>query len=40
MAQEKIAGRFDLKMNLNLPMTTKIFKLSGDPLAFHMHKNR
>ena len=27
-------------MNEHLPMSTKIGKLSGDPLAFHLHKNR
>ena len=39
-AKEKFRGRFNLKMNDHLPMTVKIGKLSGDPLAFHMHKNR
>lgn len=37
---EKFKGRFNLKMNSQLPMSVKIRKLSGDPLAFHMHKNR
>jgi len=39
-AKEKFRGRFNLKMNDHLPMSLKITKLSGEPLAFHMHKNR
>jgi hypothetical protein len=37
---EKLKGRFDLRINSELPMPKKINKLSIDPLAFHLHKNR
>jgi hypothetical protein len=37
---EKLKGRFDLRINSHLSMPKKINKLSIDPLAFHLHKNR
>ncbi len=37
---EKLKGRFDLRINSQLKMPSKINKLAIDPLAFHLHKNR
>lgn len=38
--QEKLKGRFDLKINSKLPMETKISMFSNDHVIFHLHKNR
>ena len=40
MIQEKLKGRFDVKVNYNLPMELKIDKFLYEPIAFHLHKNR
>lgn len=40
MIQEKFKGRFDVKINFNLPMELKIDKFLNEPIAFHLHKNR
>lgn len=40
MTQEKLKGRFDLLINPDLPMETKIKKFLNEPIAFHLHKNR
>lgn len=40
LAKEMFCGRFDVQINEILPLNTKVVQLSGDPLAFHMHKNR
>lgn len=40
MIQEKFKGRFDVKLNFNLPMELKISKFLNEPIAFHLHKNR
>ena len=40
MIQEKLKGRFDVKVNYNLPMELKIDKFLNEPIAFHLHKNR
>lgn len=37
---EKLKGRFDLRLNHNLPMDTKINMFSNEDVIFHLHKNR
>jgi hypothetical protein len=37
---EKLKGRFDLRLNPNLPMGTKIYMFSNEDVIFHLHKNR
>ena len=37
---EKLKGRFDLKLNQNLSMDTKINMFSNEGVIFHLHKNR
>ena len=37
---EKMKGRFDIVFNQDLPLKTKINKYVGEPLVFHLHKNR
>ena len=38
--QEKLKGRFNLRLNHGLPMAKKIEKYANEPVAFHLHKNR
>jgi len=37
---EKLKGRFDLRLNPQLPMGTKINMFSNEDVIFHLHKNR
>jgi hypothetical protein len=37
---EMMKGRFNLKINHNLPMAKKIEKYANEEVAFHLHKNR
>lgn len=38
--QEKLKGRFDLKINHGLRMSKKIEMYANEDVAFHLHKNR
>ena len=35
---EKLKGRFMLRIQQKLPMPKKIVQLANDPVAFHLHK--
>lgn len=37
---EKMRGRFEVNINENLAMKTKIQAFSNDPVAYYLHKNR
>ena len=38
--QEKLMGKFDLKINHGLAMNKKIEMYANDNVAFYLHKNR
>lgn len=40
MNLEKLKGRFDLNINPDLPIQTKIHKFLNEPIAFYLHKSR
>ena len=40
MNQEKLKGKFDLKINHGLRMSKKIEMYANDDVAFFLHKNR
>jgi hypothetical protein len=40
MQQEKLKGKFQLKINHDLLMSKKIEMFANDSVAFHLHKGR
>ena len=36
--KEKLMGRFDLKINIDLPFNKKVQKYAQDPMGYYLHK--